>query len=373
MSPRKSFIPLLTLFLHISKSRFTHRLIYTIVALLFSAIVLVIFVQSPGINGYDRAMFGDMIYGKANKPFVCRTLLPSTVRLITFAIPKDIKTFLNHSIGEKRLVEKTFKDLRWEQEYLVEYGIALILMYLSICGFLYAIRYFFRGVFHSPGKFVDMISLVALLGLPPFFKYYSYLYDFPTLFLFTLGLGLMVRQKWLLFLSVFLIASFNKETTILLTMIFFIHFYNKKRMDKQLFERLILIQLIIFASVRVILSFVFINNAGGFFEFHLIDHNILLLKSYSLSTAFTWLVISLLVFYKWSDKPSFLRRGIWILVPPLAFGLFFGFFDELRDYYEVYPIVILLLSHSIGHILGIKMTNIEEFTPIPFKTSKRTS
>jgi hypothetical protein len=32
-----------------------------------------------------------------------------------------------------------------------------------------------------------------------------------------------------------------------------------------------------------------------------------------------------------------------------------GFFDELRDYYEVFPIVILLVSFNIAKILGVDL------------------
>jgi len=34
--------------------------------------------------------------------------------------------------------------------------------------------------------------------------------------------------------------------------------------------------------------------------------------------------------------------------------LLFGWLDEMRDYYEVYPVVILLMAHTIGDILQWK-------------------
>ena len=44
-----------------------------------AALVLFVFVQHPGVNGYDRAMFGDMVYGRAHQPFVTRPLVPWSV------------------------------------------------------------------------------------------------------------------------------------------------------------------------------------------------------------------------------------------------------------------------------------------------------
>jgi len=169
------------------------RVSYLIISLLFAAIILSIFVQVPGINGYPRAMFVDVVYGKAYRPYVYRTLLPTTVRLLTAVIPSKTRISLNQSIGENQIVHRIFTGRVWEKEYLIEYGIALMLMYLSLLGFIFSLKYFFAGVFNAPDIFKDTVFLIALICLPLFFKYYSYLCDLPTLFLFTLGLGLMVR------------------------------------------------------------------------------------------------------------------------------------------------------------------------------------
>jgi hypothetical protein len=358
MFARSGLARLFALVVELVKREAIYRWCYAITAMLIVAIILATFVRNPGINGYRRAMFGDMIYGRAHKPFVYRVLLPGTVRIITAAIPIETRRAIIHAMGEKPIVQKVFSKLKWEPEYLIEYGIASTLMYLSLAGFVVAIRYFFTAVFRSPSKFVDLVSLLALLGLPPFFQYYSYLYDFPTLFLFTLGLGLMVRRKWRIYLCVFFLACLNKETMILLTLIFVVNFFYDREMSKSLFTRLIIIQLAIFASVKLGLFLIFRGNPGTFVEFHLLDHNLRLLSTpYALSTAMAWLVLALLIFYKWQYKPSFLKCAAWIIAPLLLLTLFLGYLDELRDYYEFYPIALLLLSHTVGDILNIKMEN----------------
>ena len=58
------------------------------------------------------------------------------------------------------------------------------------------------------------------------------------------------------------------------------------------------------------------------------------------------LALPLLV-HRWSAKPLFLRRALWIAVPLLVLTFGLGFFDELRDYYEVYPVLVLLLAHTL--------------------------
>ncbi len=41
---------------------------YICACLLISLIVFSVFVSRPGINGYERAMFGEVVYGTAYKP-----------------------------------------------------------------------------------------------------------------------------------------------------------------------------------------------------------------------------------------------------------------------------------------------------------------
>lgn len=343
-----------------SRFQFIQRTVYSVVysafAALLTSLVFLIFVTKPGINGYYPAMFKDMVYGTAFKPFVYRTLLPSTVRLITSSIPPNIRESLSQS---------TFFIPDWEPALSTEYLVASILMCASLVGFSFAIRYLFYGIYHAQAVFIDLVSLAAVVGLPPFFRYYSYLYDFPTLFLFTLGLGLMVRHKWRQFLILFSIACLNKETTILLTMVFAIYFWGRRDLiERKLFIQLLLWQSGIFLLIRAGIFWVFRNNPGSALEFHFFDHNLnLLLQPYSFSTLLIGLGLTMLAIYKWSEKPAFLKSGMYILIPLLISGLFFGYFDELRAYYEAYPILLLLISHSVGDIVGLKIVAFPSMRP----------
>jgi hypothetical protein len=124
-----------------------------------------------------------------------------------------------------------------------------------------------------------------------------------------------------------------------------------------LYYQLIAVQLIIFGVVKILLYTLFNNNPGGFVEFHLIDRNYLLFNGYSLMTFVTLLIVLLSIFNKWNEKPKFLKDSLWIALPLLILTLFLGFFDELRDYYEVFPVVVLLISLNIAKILGAELSN----------------
>lgn len=338
------------------------RLVYLSLAVILSALVFGIFVYRPGINGYDRAMFADMVYGRATKPFVYRTLLPTAVRVLASAIPTEARSRLNAWASESPAIDNMFTILGWEREHLTEYFVALVLMYSCLWGFIGALGYLLDGVYEASGRVRDVFVLGALLGLTQFFRYYSYLYDLPTLFLFTLGLGLMVRGRWRPFLLVYALGCLNKETTILLTLVFAVHYYERARLRRRTFWQLLLAQLAIFAASRAVLTVVFWNNPGSLVQVLFPKHNLDVLGAFPLAAVFGWCGVALLLAYRWADKPLFLRQGLWIVPPLVVLTFFFGYLDELRDYYEAYPIVLLLALHSIGRIAEFKAVALPEQT-----------
>lgn len=339
------------------KKIFENRIVYRTLIAIISLYVLIAFVKLPPINGYKRAMFSEMVNGTAWKPFVYRTLLPTSVRIISEIIPEGVHKSLTEMVESNHSLSLVLEKLKWESEFITEYLVAVVLMYLSLLGFVYVFRKLFDKIYSSTLWLKNLISIILLFAIPAMFQpnYSNYVYDFPALFLFTLGLLLLHRRKWNYFLILFLISCFNKETTILLTLIFAIHFYKDAEVSKTFYYRFITIQLIIFAAIKILLFILFRNNPGGLVEFHLIDRNYLLFNGYSLVTFVALLIIFLSIFSRWNEKPKFLKDSLWIAIPLLILTLFFGFFDELRDYYEAFPIVILLISYNIGHILGVEL------------------
>jgi len=328
-----------------------HKTIYYLLTALIAGCVLIIFVIFPGINDDKPSKFGDMIYGKASKPFVYRVLLPATVRMLSAPVPQTLRNTISNKIENSISLNKLFKKLKWEKELAVEYSFAMLIMFLSLWGFSIAVRYLFILFYNTSSWFADSVSVLALLGLPTMFQYTSFIYDFPLLLLYTLGLIFLYKQDWIKFLIIFLVGCINKETTILLTLVFYI--YYKSSLKKELFNKLLVAQFAIFILVKSLLYFVFKNNPGTFIEFHLIDHNLRLLIGYDLTLVAAVLGLILLVFYKWNEKPNFLKTSLWMFIPLIILTLFLGYLDELRDYYEVYPAVIILIAHSTARILDV--------------------
>jgi hypothetical protein len=329
------------------------EIIYYITTAAVAGGVLIMFVIFPGINDNTPSMFGDTIYGTAHKPYVYRTLLPSAVRVLSSVVPNNVRTSLSDRIETNIPLKKLFIKLKWEKELAVEYSIAMLLMFLSLWGFALAIRYFFQLLYGTSPWFSSSVSLLALIGLPPMFQYTSFVYDFPLLFLYTLGLIFLYKQDWKSFLVLYLIACINKETTILLTLIFYI--YYKGMLKAEFFRNLLAVQIVIFVIVKMALYLIYLDNPGGLVEFHLIDHNLRLLTGYELPLIVSIIGIVLLIFYKWEEKPDFLRKSMVAFIPLVLLTFFLGYIDELRDYYEVYPTVVILISYSIARILDLEI------------------
>jgi hypothetical protein len=314
-----------------------------------------VFIHGSGINSFPPAKVIDMVYGRAYRPYVYRTLIPSLVRFLSVLTPRSVGAVVNRVARPSVLAH-----VGWEPDHAIEYLILLILMGLSLFGFIVATRYLFNSVFEAPTFVSEVTSLIAVACLPGFLAPYGrHIYDFSTLFLFTLGLGLLARAKWKWFLIVYLVACINKETTILLTLVFLVHYRRASgSLSREAFLRVLTYQLVIFFVIKTFVTVHFRTNPGSGLEFHLLDHNYqLLLHPYAFSTVITWLGLAVFTFYDWRHKPRFLLHGLVILPPLLIVVLFGGLLDELRAYYEVYPVVLLLLAHSAWNAIGFDVTS----------------
>jgi hypothetical protein len=143
-------------------------------------------------------------------------------------------------------------------------------------------------------------------------------------------------------------------------MIFAIYYFKSNEISKELYKRLILIQFAIIAAIKFLLFIIFKNSPGPFVEFHLIDRTYLLWNGYTLAAFVVWITIALLIFSKWKEKPKFLKDALWIAVPLVALTLFLGLWDEWRDYYEVYPVIMLLVTYTIARFTGVEIKVLED-------------
>ncbi len=330
---------------------------YVALIALMSACILLIFLRPgewhDGINDNGRTKFMDMVNGRAYRPYVYRTLLPSTIRLLTSITPDRVQRDLSSFVEKDPLARPVFERLNWETSAAYPYLLSSLLMWVCIFGFAHFAASF---VMHTCGiheSFAWRLGLaaVALLGLPAFFRFTSYIYDPPQLLLFTLALLLLARGNIGPFLVIFPFVCANKETAILLIPV--CAFVCRNRYSRGKYFTLLAGLVVTYAVVKYSISYAFRNNPGSFVEVQIqLFHNVgWITRGWSFPDLVSWSVLLLLLFFGWRQKAQFLRVSfLLVLLPLVGLAVFCGFLDEWRGYYEAYPIALSLILDSILRI-----------------------
>ncbi len=305
----------------ISKKR-TYRIIYYVIIISMTLAMCKFYLD--GIAWEEpRLALSQLMDGSAYRPFVYRILIPFLVKGATHILP----------------LSPTFY--------------ASLLICFSFFGFVFTLRSF-AALYWESLTVVDAIGVLSLIMLFPFTLTNRHVYDISTLFLFTLGLKFMAQAKWKSFFLVFMVTCLNKETTILLTLAFFVCYWHRSR-DKFFWELLIL-QTTIYVALRFATMWAFRNNPGGIVENRFAEHMIVFQTRPLLAWIFVGfgMITILLALWDWKKKPFFLRRAA-LGMAPIFLVLYFiwGGPLEIRVFYEIYPIILLLVLPSIGQLLGL--------------------
>ena len=301
-----------------------------------------------GINSLLKFSFVPSIKGWAMKPFVYRALVPQTIALVLKVLPDSLERSAAQGVAGSQALSGVFKRLKWETDYALAYVVCTILVYLMFLFFaLYASRLILatNGISASASAH-RLLGSAVLLGLPPFFKFTSFLYDPAQLVLFTASLYYIFKRRWVPYLVFFTLTCINKETAILLIPIFVLTYPG--RLSDRLSKQILLAQAGIFALVKAVLAIAFRDNPGPFMEFHLFDHNLnVLAGGYGWSPFLLLAILALVLLYGWNEKPPFLKIAFAFTLPALVvISLFVGWIDEWRVYYEAYPVVFAMAVHT---------------------------
>lgn len=285
-------------------------MIYTFALLIVSTAIFIFYISLATQNHFSQ--LEPMIEGTAPRPYVYRALTPFIVRILS--------TLLNIS----------------------PYFGAVLVMYVAMLGFSFAISALAK-VF-LPSSYAQLFALLAPIGLIPFLWEQRHIYDFPTLFLFTISLYFLAKDDFLKYILAFVLATLSKETSFLLFLFFVLQF---RRLEKRKFLLLAFVQVTAYILIRLLLINIYKDNPGGLVEFHLYDHlyaylthpvNTLLL----FGTMAGILVISLL---NSRERSSFVQNSLLAIGgPTLLLYFFFGVPFEVRIFLETYPSIFLVVS-----------------------------
>ncbi len=328
------------------------RTLYWILLATVSLFVLVGFVsptdRHSGLNDYFASEFLEMVDGTAHRPYVTRALLPAAVRVVRSAVSPDAQESLRQFVERELPLRRLFARFHWETRGTFEYLFACLLMWLCFVFFADAMAGLALDTGDLPAtlRYRSLLAAGALLILPAFWWYTSFVYDPPQMLLFALALRFLWHERWIAFAVVFIISCLNKETAVLLLPIA----AWDARQRGELRERLPLLLGLgaWWLLVRGGIAWGYRGNAGSAFEFSM-AHNIgWLTRGWTLTALVNVAVLALLAGFRWSEKPALMRTALlWTVVPIAVSGMFLGQLDEWRIYYEAYPAFFALAVDTL--------------------------
>lgn len=270
-----------------------------------------------------RVTLEQMMMGTAHRPFVYRVLVPILVRWAVQIYPAPPVLY------------------------------ASVLIQAAFVGFAVAFRSLAARFWQSE-RALDFAGLASILLLFPLMQNYRHVYDFTELFLFTLALSLMAGRVWRWYLPIYALACLNKETAVLLAVVFALNGLPVVRSRR--FWGLLGLQALIFALIRGVVTWRFAGNPGIAMEYHWPDQVAalsdapVLVVVYMLYAA----MIVALALHDSGRKPRFLQWAA-VGVTPILLVTFWAWAYpfEIRSFYSAYPIYLLLNLPTLGRILRI--------------------
>lgn len=177
---------------------------------------------------------------------------------------------------------------------------------------------------------------LLLLGLLPFMLRLTQLYDMPTLALWAGALAALASGREGLYLALYVLACLNRETAILLAVIYVL--------DRGI-NIVLGAQVAIYAAAHGAIVMVMANRPGSVFEFHLLDHWPAMATNIELTMLYLLLagIAAAAMLYRFGQKPVLLRVALLTIMPVLLIGyLIVGYPFEFRVFYEAYPALVFL-------------------------------
>jgi hypothetical protein len=169
--------------------------------------------------------------------------------------------------------------------------------------------------------------------------------------------AILAKRPWM-FALVFCLAIVNKETAILALPVWAVATWMSGNRKGAAGGTVLLGALWLLIRFAILKSTAHLG--GEDIEWHLIDHQAILLQNNFGSALYSGLVMFVelaLAFWVVRNKPRVLVAGfVCTFIPLFLLSIPFGFVDELRALYDSYPYVLLLALPTLLEMLAIRPT-----------------
>jgi hypothetical protein len=291
-----------------------------------------------------------LLHGKGSIPFQYRALVPWAAGLL-LKLGKSM-SLTDNSLKVYHLMEIfscffLLMAFRYYISLFIKNSAASAVLSFSL---LYPI--FFNYVFPNHFSIYEYQSVLpgAYNSVMLFNLYYPY--DMPSVMFFTIGLILIYKKNWHLYYPLFLVATFNRETTCFLTLVYLFTAFGKD--GKMKIAVHCAAQFVIWMAVKYTLYRIYGSNPGLGFESG-IAHNVRTLMDPSQyyfvfsNMGFIW--IPVLLFYR-RIRDDFARRSLLVAIPFLVAVFVGAKFTELRDFGELIPVVLTAFLLIIRELMA---------------------
>lgn len=282
------------------------------------------------VTEYGPASIGNLVAGTAPAPFQYRILLPWIVGTLHDRHTLPIHTLKGYCFGIE-----------------------------IVCTFaLFVINWFYLGLFFKEAKVkaFGMLLLMYALSityLVPSWLMFYYIYDIPSVCMFSLGLYLLHQRKLFLFYALFIVATANRETSIFLIPTLLLTNWQRAR-TSSLTHCCVLT--LLWIAIKMAIGSCY--NLHSLFTWKLLCNlNTLLHPYYLFQTISSLGLLWLVVLFGWRDvKVPFLRQVC--MVAPLFFvGMMcVANVQEIRVYGELTPVflpsAVVVMASALASIRG---------------------
>jgi len=224
---------------------------------------------------------------------------------------------------------------------------------LALCIVMRGLIFRFAG-----NRLFAALAALGMFYVLPFNFVHTFWYpsDIPSVLFFALGVFLLMEQKWFWYYPLFLLATFNRETTIYLTLTqIAVSIGTVRRIG--LWQHVAL-QVLIWCLIKGTLWFVYTGNpvvGFGLFENQLWANFEALadwrrLATYLMNFGGIWIPVVI-----WQHKLAqpFVRRALLVCVVQMLVLGMVGVLDEMRVYGEMIPVVYLAVAVLVWQVDGV--------------------
>jgi len=297
------------------------------------------------------------IDGGTLKPFAYRVLIPQTLRAIDAVTPPSMVPVLDRWAQRIAKRGSLRGDIPQAGQNIIRSGpenrYPRAIFWLAVLQFVCLIGYALVGssLYASlfPGTRWRLLSapFLLVLLLPIVADGFGHIYDFSVLFLFACLLRAMASERHILYLLIFTVSCFNKETTIFVSLAYAAVFFGRLPISRYAF--MLAAQVAIFMVIYFSLRASFADNPGvdmAVWVGHQLGYYLRRPPVFYLEAA----VVAFVLSFRWNEKPEFLRRAMVMVLPHLILTIYAAMPGELRNSYESIPLLSMLVLRNAEFI-----------------------